>query len=422
VLSKEDNDLLTRVCGDAPLGRLMRDHCWIPGGLSSQLVAGGAPLRVRLLGEDFVAFRTDDGRMGFFDEACPHRGASLALARNEDNALRCIFHGWKFDVDGRCLEVPTQGVNHDGFCRNVRVKHYSVREAAGVFWVFLGHGEAPSFHEFEFLQLATPTHVFITLQKVGCNWLQLVETTMDSSHLGILHATNIKALGDVGVTTDYTSPIFETEHKPYGFQYAAIRQMNGGEAYVRLNTFVAPWFSLLSPVDKEVQGGAIQFTVPIDDEHSLFFFGHYRRNGVGLVGGARFPGMVDPADYPPLPPGGPDTNWGQDRDAMKQGHWSGFKGNFVTEDLAVSLSAKKIVDRTKEQLNAADAAIVNVRRSVLQAIREYMSGEVPACARRVETDEASIIPLADFVPENVSWREHFRNAGASIREHAPATR
>lgn len=410
MLSREENDLVTRVCGDAPLGRMLRKHCWIPAGISPQLVAGGAPLRVRLLGSDYVAFRVDDGQAGLFDEGCPHRGVSLALARNEDNALRCIFHGWTYSVDGECLAVPTQPVNQEGFRRSVRVNHYPVREAGGVFWVYLGGGEPPPFHEFEFVEMDSPSQVMTTVQRVDCNWLQLVETTMDSSHLGILHSSSIKALGDISVTKDYLAPTYETELKPYGFRYASIRQMRDGPAYVRVNSFIAPWFAIIAPTNNGGHEGTVQFSTPVDDEHSLFFFCQYRRDGLDIEASPIFRGLSDPADFPPQPPAGAEASWGQDREAMKRGHWSGFTENLLTEDLVVALSSTPIADRSKEQLNAGDTAIVNVRRSVLQAVREYQNGEVPACARRSEVDEGSILAQSNIIPDAFAWREYFARA------------
>ena len=121
MVTRAENDLMTRVEGDAPLGRLMREHYWIPFALSENLVAGDAPTPVRLFGENYVAFRAPDGRIGFFDELCPHRRASLLLARTEDDGLRCIYHGWKLDVSGCVVEAPTQRPRHDQFCAAVQV-------------------------------------------------------------------------------------------------------------------------------------------------------------------------------------------------------------------------------------------------------------------------------------------------------------
>jgi phthalate 4,5-dioxygenase len=405
MLTPEENELLTRVCGDAPMGRMLRKHVWIPALLSQKLVADGAPVRSRLLGEDFVAFRATDGRVGFFDEACPHRGVSLALARNEENALRCIFHGWKYDVSGRCVEVPTQPLNHDGFCAQVRLNHYPVHEAAGIVWVYLGTGDPPPFPDFEFVRFDAPSYVFPTMGVGHFNWLQAVETTMDSSHLGILHSTSIKALGDVGLTKDYTAPVYEVEQKPFGFRYASIRNMDDGRAYVRFNTFVAPWFAFIAPTINNAPGYAVQFNTPVDDEHTIFFLIEFRRTGLDL---AKFPMIAhctDPSNWPPGVPDDPSTHWGQDREAMAHGHFTGFTAHVLTEDVAVNTSMKPIVDRSKETLNLADTAIVRLRQTLLRSVREFIAGTEPAFVSQCEYPE--IGAQSDVIPAGVPWREHF---------------
>src|SRR4029453_48721 len=150
MVTRDENDLMTLVEGDAPLGRLMRENFWVPFALSENLVAGDAPTPVRLFGENFVAFRTPEGRVGFFDEHCPHRRASLLLARTEGEALRCIYHGWKIDVSGRVGGAPTQTVRHDQFCAAVPVTHFAVHETGGIAWVWLGGGETPPFPDLPF--------------------------------------------------------------------------------------------------------------------------------------------------------------------------------------------------------------------------------------------------------------------------------
>ena len=190
--------------------------------------------------------------------------------------------------------------------------------------------------------------------------------------------------------------------------------MKDGPAYVRVNTFLAPWFAFIAPTDAGVQGGTVQFSTPVDDEHSLFFFCEYRRDGIDFARLPLFANLADRSDFPPLPPGGPDDRWGQDRAAMERGHSTGFTQNLLTEDLVVALASKPIVDRSKEQLNAADAAIVNVRRAVLQAVREFVDGGVPACVRRREVDEGSILPQADVIPDAARWRDSFSRAGHPV--------
>jgi phenylpropionate dioxygenase-like ring-hydroxylating dioxygenase large terminal subunit len=137
-MTQEDNDRLTRVEGDAPMGAMMRQHCWIPALLSLQLMADGAPRRLRLLGNDYVAFRDSDGRLGVLDEGCPHRNTSLVLARNEDCGLRCIFHGWKVDVHGQVVEAPTHAPDPEAFAAKIRTRSYPTVEGGGLVWVWLG--------------------------------------------------------------------------------------------------------------------------------------------------------------------------------------------------------------------------------------------------------------------------------------------
>src|SRR5437868_2398702 len=150
MLSKEDNELLTRVEGDAPMRRMLQQHHWVPAVRAARLLPDGKPVAVRLFGRDFVAFRSTDGQVGFFDQYCPHRRANLVLARNEDNGLRCIFHGWKFDVTGQAVETPTQARNAEEFRKRARVRSFPAREAGGIVWAWLGEGAAPPrFPDFE---------------------------------------------------------------------------------------------------------------------------------------------------------------------------------------------------------------------------------------------------------------------------------
>lgn len=178
MLSKEDNERLTRVGPGTQMGEMLRE-CWTPAVRSAALEADSAPQRVRLLGENFVAFRATDGRIGFFAERCPHRCASLALARNEDNALRCIFHGWKFDVSGEVVEVPTEPADRRAeFAARVPLKHYPAREAGGLVWVYLGRrATPPKFFDFEFHQ--PPADSLLRCAIVHGNWLQGFEGQLD---------------------------------------------------------------------------------------------------------------------------------------------------------------------------------------------------------------------------------------------------
>jgi phthalate 4,5-dioxygenase len=403
MLTREENELLTRVSGGAPMGRMIKQHWWIPAALSETLEADGKPERVRLFGENYVAFRATNGRVGFFDEACPHRGASMALARNEDNALRCIYHGWKFSVDGVTVAVPTQPHNEAEYCKHVPLKHYPVREEAGIVWVWLGEGDTPAvFPELPFVGLPAG-HVTAFRQKVDCNWVQGVETTMDSAHLGVLHQSYLdKEAANAAVNQ---APVYHLQQKPYGFRYAAVRALPDGRSYVRTNSFVMPWFGMISPRNTSDSGNraGVFFSVPIDDEHIWYWHLTFVVNAEIPYDPRLFPS--DKNSWPPQPPGDAHHNWGQDRDAMRRGHFTGFLQALGTEDFAVITSQGPTVDRTKEYLGAGDAAVVQVRRCLLNALRDFVQERLPSSARHAEIPYADIRPVAAFFDGDSGWKD-----------------
>ncbi len=179
-MTREDNELLTRVEGDAPMGGMIRQHYWIPAVPSIKLEADGAPVRIRLLGKNYVAFRATDGSVGVLDELCPHRKASLALAQNEDNGLRCIYHGWKFNVKGELVDAPNHTGDQEQFCKHVRVNRYSVQDRGGIVWVWLGKGDTPPpFPDLPFMDLP-PSQRSVTSVEVPTNWVQAVICVVDS--------------------------------------------------------------------------------------------------------------------------------------------------------------------------------------------------------------------------------------------------
>jgi phenylpropionate dioxygenase-like ring-hydroxylating dioxygenase large terminal subunit len=400
MLSREDNELLARVEGDAPMGQMIRQHFWIPAARAGRLEADGAPLRVRLLGEDFVAWRATDGRVGFFDERCPHRGVSLALARNEDCALTCIFHGWRFGVDGRVLDVPTEGENAAAFAATVPLKHYPVREAAGIVWVWLGKGDQPPrFWDLPAMRL--PEKQFnVGTQMLNANWLQGVEGTIDSSHVGILHQSWMTQDWAKGLsnTTKSAAPRYEFQNQPYGYTASATRDIGNDEKYVRITEFVLPWFGLIPPENPPFGDRTMIFAAPTDDTHMMqFFVRHNPFDEVGKDGLVR----KDPDAFAPI--GTPDEVWGQDREMMKQGHWTGFQP-LVAEDFATQVSQGAIADRTQEYLSSSDQFVIRVRRGLLQAVKEFMAGQTPACARP-DIDLREVYPRAATVPADQDWRE-----------------
>jgi nitrite reductase/ring-hydroxylating ferredoxin subunit len=327
-----------------------------------------------------VAFRATDGRVGFFDEACPHRGVSLALGRNEDCAIRCIFHGWKIDVSGQVVEVPSEPAGSN-MASKIKVNHYPVQEAAGLIWVWLGQGEVPAFPDYEFNRVPLE-NLKIIQAKTHTSWLQIMETTIDSSHVGILHQNWLKYMAgesrdDVSMRLRQDlSPVYEIEHTDYGFHAAAVRTMADKTLYVRVSQYIAPFISFIPVADETPKFTNI--VVPIDDEHSIHWFVYHN---------ADKPMNQDPSFFetrfgtnePDLDnfydnKGGVDNMWGQDREAMKNGHFTGVYALFA-EDFVIGESQGAIFDRSKEKLGRSDTAIINARKVLLKAVQDYQNGK-----------------------------------------------
>jgi phthalate 4,5-dioxygenase len=386
-MTRADNDLLTRVANDAPMGSFLRQNYWMPALLGQSLTAGGTPVRVGLLGQNLVAFRTHDGRVGIFDEACPHRRVSLALARNEDNALRCIFHGWKFGVDGSVLEAPTQPYNQEGFCKKVPLRHYPTREAAGIVWVFLG-AVAPRFPDFEFMT-ATGAHVATTFQRVKFNWVQHLDGLADSAHIGILHQDFIKQVPgneEVAAAAADSAPTYEFLDRPAGFRFAAVRKMDGDRQYLRVSEYVAPWYTFIA-----YKHGYVMVSVPIDDETTAQYVIQYNLAAPVVVEATAFD---DAADWPPYLTGGAKEHWGQDRAAMGRGAFSGF--SIHAADFAIGESQGPITDRTLEFLSDSDVALMKLRRLLLDAVKEFNRGATPRISHH-ERDAYTAVWVGDKV-------------------------
>jgi phthalate 4,5-dioxygenase oxygenase subunit len=397
----EENHLITRVENGAPMGQMLRENFWFPAALSIKILAGKSPLRVKLLGEQFVAFRASDGRVGFFDENCPHRRASLALARNEDNALRCIFHGWKFGVDGTVLEVPTQPHNAAEFCKKVPLQHYPVREAGGIVWVWLGKGPAKAFPDFEFNNVPED-QVYAIHQQLPYNWVQDVEGGLDSAHVAILHSHWLKGI-DIPYASFDTAPTYEFQSVAGGYRYAAIRNAPDEKSYIRVNQFVMPWYAFICPEEMPDGDRLVIFSTPNDDLHTTHWMIRYNRSR------PLKPSYANPApdrgDYPPAPTAGPEGHWGQDRDAMEAGHFSGFTRHLNTEDFAVAWSQGRIADRSREFLNEGDLAVVWLRRHLLAAVREHINGEEISGVKGLAESYRAIKADALLIPKIGDWKE-----------------
>ena len=411
MLSREKNELLTRVGPNTPMGDMLREY-WVPACRSAKLESDGKPERVRLFGENFVAFRATNGKVGFIAEGCPHRCASMALARNEGDGLRCIFHGWKVSVDGECVDTPTEPEERRAaFARKVPVRSHPVHEAGGLVWVYLGKNKdnPPRFPDFEFTTLPAE-NVLPRRGVIHCNWLQGLEALLDSAHVSFLHISNLNSAGGRSVfkvESDYmldnTSPKFEFIAKPYGFREGALRDQSNGRTYARIREVALPYFSFIPATPG---GPALACcSIPIDDEWTAQWYiafnvqGPMQRNRMGPY--VRDSG--DP-DFFNSDMGDQSNMWHQDRNAMKEGHWTGIvgRGN-AYEDFIVQESMGPIVDRSKEHLGSCDLVILRARSMLLRAVEKYReTGEPSFAGADVEFNKIRAISFA--YPQGEDWK------------------
>jgi phthalate 4,5-dioxygenase oxygenase subunit len=418
MLTHAENERLCRVGPGTDMGNLMRRY-WIPALLSSDLPqADGDPRRIQLLGESFVAFRDSGGRVGILDELCRHRGASLALGRVEDGGIRCIYHGWKYAADGSVMETPN--VAAQNFKNHLKCKGYPVREAGGVIWVYLGRSkEAPEFVNWPFLNVPDSNRAGVHFV-CDCNWLGVLEGTLDSSHLSTLHTTPLSHTSASELSfakkTNHlqfdTAPRLEVEETDFGMHYAALRQIkgpDGAEQKRAMITGFVPPFYMVNPM-----GDLLLFTVPMSDERTLFyhvFFDPVKKYGeeplrseqLRFIGAdeetlARFGMTLDTCDSPDR--ARIANNFQQNRAAMRAGHYTGLH-SFTQEDHAVIASAGVIRDRSAEHLCAADAAIARLHRILLRACDDVAEGREP---RGFKSDLSQVRGTTGSLAPEQDWR------------------
>ena len=415
MLTQAENELLCRVEGDAPMGKLMRAH-WLPVCLSEEVEEPeGKPVRVQILGEKLVAYRDSEGRVGLVGEFCPHRKASLVYGRNEEGGLRCLYHGWKVDAEGTVLEMPSEPPEA---CAAAKFKHpaYPTAEAGGFVWAFLGdRASMPEFEPPPFAPNAT-TKVAIGKTMVPCNWAQIVEGQIDSAHSSTLHSSDMvpARVGRAGAnaknwtrpSTD-KAPKLQVQLTSYGFRYAAIRRPITQAAthdYIRITTFVAPVTSLIPP---NASYNVAQVTVPIDDHHSWFYF-------LAWGEGEEVPSPEDWRKFLALQPGiDVDADWQkkrvrendymQDRMLMKLGNFTGIKG-IPAQDMAMWESMGPIADRTSERLGASDVAIVQWRRLMIEAVRHLAEGGAALGTTEPRVALRDIASFEGVVAKTTDWR------------------
>ena len=377
MLKKEQNDLLTQTGPGTPMGQFFR-RFWIPALLAEELTGPDCPpVRVKLLSERLLAWRDSKGRLSLIDVFCAPRGVSLWFGRNEDEGLRCPYHGWKYDHTGQCTEVPSEPAE-SGYCQKVKLTSYPLIERGGVLWTYMGPPEQqPPLPEWEFATVPAD-RTFMSKRFQECNWLQAMEGGIDSSHVSWLHGSSLNRdplfqgskgnqynLGDA-------RPVFEVVESPGGLFIGARRNAEEGKYYWRITQWVMPSFTMIPPRgDHPVHG---HFWIPIDDHNCWTWSYDYKvtRPFTPTELAALKAGQGVHVEYVPgtyRPAANKDNDYLMDREAQRRGDtYSGIKG-IAMQDASLQESMGPIVDRTKENLVSTDNGIIMARHRLLRAVK-----------------------------------------------------
>jgi len=419
-MKAEQNELLCRTDAGTPMGELFRRY-WLPILLSWELPQPDGPqVRVKCLGERMIAFRDTNGRLGLIDEFCAHRGVSLYFGRNEECGLRCPYHGWKYDVTGQCVEVPSEPAE-SGYCQKIKLKSYPLHEQGGVIWVYMGPaGEQPPLPEFEFATVA-PEQTYTSKRSQECNWLQAMEGGIDSSHVSFLHsgALNTDPLFKGSKGNQYNlgdkKPVFEVVESEGGLYIGARRNAEDGKYYWRITPWVMPCFTMVPPrADHPMHG---HFWVPMDDENCMAWSFDYHpvRELTELEREAMEAGKgvhvrVD-RNFRPLQ--NKDNDYLIDRAAQKAGKtFSGVEG-IGMQDASLQESMGPIQDRTKENLVSTDNGIIMARHRLIRAAKDLAAkGALPPGRDPIHQKVRSV---AVVLPQGTPFKE---GAGEALKAKA----
>lgn len=401
MLTPEDNELLTRTGPATGMGGLLRRY-WQPALLSAELPEpDGPPKKLRLLGEDLLAFRDTSGRVGLVEPVCPHRGANLYFGRNEEHGLRCVYHGWKFDASGRCVDMPTAPAD-SGYRNRVGLKAYPTREAAGIVWAYLGDPrQQPELPQLAFTQVPA-SHRYVSKKWQDCNWLQCLEGALDTAHFSFLHMIlgtegadavaareRLKhaALGAQVVVNDRfrwvrddPMPRFSVQAFDAGLVLGAARRADGDDLYWRITHYLLPHHALApSAFPGENYHG--QTFVPVSETQCWIYtytWNPDRPLTEEEVSMARNGHTVHAqVDEHYVPVRNIRNDYLIDREEQKHRSFTGIRG-VSEQDAAIQDSQGPIADRTRENLGATDVGIVRMRRLLLELVRNSMAGVAPA--------------------------------------------
>lgn len=423
MISARENELLTRVGPGTPMGDVLRRY-WIPALLASELPEpDGPPVRVKLLGEGLVAFRDTEGRVGLVDEFCAHRRAPLFFGRNEEGGIRCIFHGWKFDFQGKCLDQPNERPDLR-FEDKVQLKAYPTVEQGDVVWTYMGDRDRiPPPPNFEYTQVAR-THRQVRRVWEDCNWLQALEGGIDHAHVSFLHCGMAWKI-DPSLATDdpnfyrgkYPTLDIEVEVTDFGLHYVGFRHVEEVGTHVRADQYVMPFTQIRAAQHKPASpatGGKPAWTtnvaghhwVPIDDENCMVYNWEYSYGDEPIPQDDKIvTADVDPARSFKKT-ANKENDYLIDREAQRYRSWTGIAG-INAEDHAIQEGMAPIVDRTKEVLVSTDSPVVALRRLLLEAIDTVKVGDDPP---GLGTSYYTLRAREAFLEDPADWRRELVSA------------
>jgi phthalate 4,5-dioxygenase oxygenase subunit len=436
MLKQDENELITQVGPGTPMGNFMREY-WMPAMLSSELPTPDSdPLRVLLLGEKLIAFRDSNGNIGLMDHNCPHRGASLFFARNEACGLRCVYHGWKFDAQGNCIDMPNEPAESD-FKHKVQAKAYPTRERGGIVWAYMGpRASPPPLPDLEG-NMAPEGQGMARATHIDCNWLQTMEGDIDTTHVGFLHYGGLRPEDQPpGSFSEYqlrSKPAhFEVIDTEGGAAYGAKRPANDSQNYWRIAQWCFPFYTFTPPgVLGLVKGNGAR--VPLDDTHTMIYFMSAGRMMPSTVKpGASGKVQASPFAFQNARPNStdwygrfrmeqvPDNDFLIDRSAQRANEGSaGYTGisGIAMQDAAMTTSMGGVMDRTKERLGSTDAMVIRVRRRLIAAVQAHMrTGAVPP-----GVDDPEVYRVRSggvFLPEGADWVEATSELRRAFVEHS----
>lgn len=431
MLTQEENNLLCRVGPGTPMGDFMRQY-WLPLVTTQELSdPDGPPKRVRLLGENLIAFRDTGGRVGLLANNCPHRGASMFFGRNEEDGLRCVYHGWKFNAAGACVDMPNEPPESN-FKHKIQIAAYPCRELSGIIWTYMGPRAVPPPFPPEYgWALAPESHKNIIKYQPQCNWLQSLEGDIDSAHVNYLHSLLAFAphLGKIAeraqanlppgrgpsLNSYDNVPHMEVVDTDVGVMYAARRAtVDTGKYYYRVAQLIFPFVTNIAGSGEDGDPGMVKVWVPMDDGHTMVWELHwsltdpiteaerarlrasrippsgYLANTTDWVGDWRFAANMT-------------NDFMIDRERQRTWNYTGFADSAPLQDRGIQETMGPILDRTKEHLGTADAQIIQVRRRYMRAARELREGVTPPGVDNPALFRKRGVAL--LLPKGVSWVE-----------------